>query len=365
MTKTSPFGVHGPSPDDHPPSMIAGWDIGGAHLKCAALDAAGRLVGVWELPCRLWEGLDRLEEALAALPGGLGLSHDTRRHALTMTGELADCFRDREEGVRALVGYLVRRLGNHRLLVYAGRRGFIDAARAADHALDVASANWHASAGLAATHIERGVLIDIGSTTTDLVRVGGGRVQYRGYTDGERLGSEELVYTGVIRTPIMAVADRVPFAGEWQRLAAEHFATMADVYGLLGRLGERGRETADGAGTAPEDCARRIARMLGRDLAAAPMRAWQALAGYLARAQLTTLRLALERVLSQGPEAPVPLVGAGVGRFLVRELARQIDHPYVDFSAFLDGPDALRGQGARCAPAAALAYLVKACPTPE
>jgi probable H4MPT-linked C1 transfer pathway protein len=343
--------------------MIAGWDIGGAHLKCAVLDTAGRLGGVWEIPCRLWEGLDRLEEGLAALPTRLG--QDTHRHALTMTGELADCFRDREEGVRALVSYMVRRLGGHRILVYAGRQGFLGAVRAGDHALDVASANWHASAAFAALKTERGVLIDIGSTTTDLVRFGGGRVQYHGYTDGERLRSEELVYTGAIRTPIMAVADRVPFAGEWQRLTAEPFATMADVYGLLGRLEERPRETQDGTGTAPEDCARRIARMVGRDLTAAPMRAWQALAAYLAQAQLVTVREALGRVLSRDPEGPVPFVGAGVGCFLVRELARQLDHPYVDFSAFLEGPDPLREKGARCAPAAALAYLVKACPTPE
>ncbi|MGH8563722.1 MAG: hydantoinase/oxoprolinase family protein [Gammaproteobacteria bacterium] len=343
--------------------MIAGWDIGGAHLKCAALDLAGRLVGVWEVPCRLWEGLHRLEEALATLPVRLG--QDTHRHALTMSGELADCFRDREEGVRVLVAFMARRLGSDDVSVYAGRRGFMGTARAGDHALDIASANWHASAAFSAWKAERGVLIDIGSTTTDLVRFGGGRVQYQAYTDGERLRSEELVYTGAIRTPIMAVADRVPFAGEWQRLTAEHFATMADVYSLLGRLGERPPETSDWTGTAPEDCARRIARMLGRDLTAAPMRAWQALAAYLAQAQLVSVREALERVLSRDPEGPVPFVGAGVGRFLVRELARQLDHPYVDFSAFLEGPDRLREQGARCAPAAALAYLVKACPIPE
>ena len=118
-----------------------------------------------------------------------------------MTGELADCFRDREEGVRALVSDMVRRLCSHRILVYAGRRGFIAAAPAGDHALEVASANWHASVAFAALKAERGVLIDIGRTTTDLVRVGGGRVQYQGYTDGERLRSEELVYTGAIRTP--------------------------------------------------------------------------------------------------------------------------------------------------------------------
>ena len=73
-------GVHGPSPRDETASMIAGWYIGGAHLKCAALRPSGPLTGVWEVPCRLREGLDRLEEALAALPTRLG--QDTWRHAL-------------------------------------------------------------------------------------------------------------------------------------------------------------------------------------------------------------------------------------------------------------------------------------------
>ncbi len=343
-------------------TMTVGWDIGGAHLKCAAVDKAGRLAGVWQIPCRLWEGIQRLGEALAVLPAEIG--EGPCRHALTMTGELSDSFRDREQGVRALVAYMVEWLGSERVSVYAGRRGFIDAERAGDLALEVASANWHASAALAAARSAGGVLIDIGSTTTDIIRYGDGRVQYQGYTDGERLESEELVYTGIVRTPVMAVAEQVPFAGHRQRLTAERFATMADVYVLLGHLGEGPRETADGAGMAREDCARRIARMLGRDLPAAPLEAWRAVAASLARTQLAMLRAALERVLSQGPHGPVPFVGAGAGRFLVPELARQLDHPYLDFSTFLDGSDRLREQGARCAPAVALAHLLKACPTP-
>jgi (4-(4-[2-(gamma-L-glutamylamino)ethyl]phenoxymethyl)furan-2-yl)methanamine synthase len=105
--------------------------------------------------------------------------------------------------VRALVSYMVRRFGGHRILVYAGRRGFMGAARAGDHALDVPSANWHARAAFSALKADRGVLIDI-SSTTDLVRFGDGWVQYQGYTNEERLRSEELVYTGAIRAAIMA-----------------------------------------------------------------------------------------------------------------------------------------------------------------
>ena len=46
----------------------------------------------------------------------------------------------------------------------------------------------------------------------------------------------ELLYTGVVRTPVMAVAQTAPFSGRMQRIAAERFATMADVWRLTGDL---------------------------------------------------------------------------------------------------------------------------------
>ena len=55
-------------------------------------------------------------------------------------------------------------------------------------------------------------------------------------TDGERLTQGELVYTGVVRTPVMAIAHTAPFMGRMQRIAAERFATMADVWRLTGDL---------------------------------------------------------------------------------------------------------------------------------
>ncbi len=47
-----------------------------------------------------------------------------------------------------------------------------------------------------------------GSTTTDLVLVVDGAIAARGYTDSERLAAGELVYTGLVRSFVMAVADR-------------------------------------------------------------------------------------------------------------------------------------------------------------
>ena len=79
----------------------------------------------------------------------------------------------------------------------------------------VASANWMASGAVVAGLIPEGLVVDIGSTTTDLIVVRHGAVEAQGDDDGSRLVAGELVYSGVVRTPVMALAPRVPFAGAW------------------------------------------------------------------------------------------------------------------------------------------------------
>jgi uncharacterized hydantoinase/oxoprolinase family protein len=116
--------------------------------------------------------------------------------------------------------------------------------------------------------------------------------------------------------------------------------------------------TADGRGKTAEESARRLARMLGRDLQSADLADWRRLAGHLAEQQLQTLHDAADRVLSRGvlgDEAPI--VGAGVGRFLLRPLAERLRRPYVDFASLIEGEPPTREWAARCAPAAAVAIL--------
>ncbi len=337
-----------------------GWDLGGAHLKLARIDAQGRLLCVRQVPSPLWEGLERLDRALdQALPECAAGSV----HTVTMTGELADVFIDRRAGVTALVERMQGRWPGARLRVYAGRGGLLDPERAAGEAGNVASANWHAAAGYVARSCRQGILVDIGSTTSDLVYVHDGRIAFQGYSDGERLASEELVYTGVVRTPVMTVVQRVPFNGAWQSLVAERFATMLDVYRMSGALGTELEPFlpdvgADGRGLAPVDCARRLARMLGRDLHEGIPADWRQVARTIGRAQEQRLLEALERLRSRYPDARrAPLVGAGLGRFLVRRLAAMLGCIYIDFSELVSGPPALREEAAVCAPATALAYL--------
>src|SRR5262249_4637140 len=140
------------------------------------------------------------------------------------------------EGVASLTRTAVDALAGAAVAVYAGRAGFVAPEQASQHVLDIASANWFASATLVGKVLGAGLFIDMGSTTTDVVPVAGGRIVARGYTDAERLAQGELVYTGIVRSFLMATAARAPVAGSWGGLIQENFASMADVHRVLGGL---------------------------------------------------------------------------------------------------------------------------------
>jgi probable H4MPT-linked C1 transfer pathway protein len=202
--------------------------------------------------------------------------------------------------------------------------------------------------------------MDVGSTTSDLVILHQGKAEASAFSDAERMRIEELLYTGVVRTPVMAVVHQVPFDGVWQGVAAEHFATTADVYRLTGDLpdGYDMAETADGAGKSLKDCARRLARMVGRDLSDAGMSQWRILARSIKSAQLRTLQKAVERALSRGLlHENAPFLGAGAGRFLVRELSRHMGREYRDVSEWVSAESSVADWAVTCLPAYAVARL--------
>lgn len=333
-----------------------GWDIGGAHLKAVRLDDTGAVADVIQLPCPVWRGLDHLEQAITQVLQRFGHS---AQHAVTMTAELADIFPNRHQGVISICQLMQQHTAKHqaRLGIYAGTHGFVAADQVEPLTASIASMNWLASAQFAASQCTHGVFVDMGSTTTDIVVLREGQAQPQGNTDGQRLATEELIYSGVVRTPVMAIVQRVPFNGEMQRVAAEYFATMADVYRLTGALPEQHdmSDTADGAGKTQLESARRLARMVGRDVEEAPMLAWLALSHYIANAHLQDIMAGIQRVSAAMDDAP--LIGAGAGRFVVRAIAKRMKREYVDFADLLQGEPMQKDWAAVCAPAYAVAHL--------
>ena len=337
---------------------IMGWDIGGAHLKAVLLDANGNVLHILQLPCPLWRGLHELDSAIQNMLNAFKIEAYDALHAVTMTGELVDLFANRHEGVMAISSLSTKLLGKETLF-YAANSGFVPLEDVKRLTNDIASANWYASASALAMHLEDALLIDIGSTTTDIIPINNGAVAIAALSDGARLQNDTLVYTGVVRTPIMALAQKLPFEGLETNVAAEYFASMADVYRLTGDLDAAAdmAETADGKGKTDLESARRLARMIGQDVENYSLATWKNLANTCKTTQMKQLNTALLKLLKPN----VPIIGAGAGSFLVEALARELKHAYQPISIVLSAPIDLSKRHALdvCLPAYAVALLAK------
>jgi probable H4MPT-linked C1 transfer pathway protein len=232
--------------------VILGLDIGGANLK-AAHSSGARLQ-----PFELWKDPAGLSVALRTLLDGMPAFD---RLAVTMTGELCDCFPTRREGVLAILQAVEAIAQDRSVRVWRNDGRLVKLAEARAKPLLAASANWLALAAYAGRFAPTGpaLLIDIGSTTTDIIPLQDGRPVPKGRTDAERLRAGELLYTGVRRTPLCALLG--------SETAAELFATTLDAYLLLDWLPENPRDclTADGRPATRAHAHARLARMLCAD----------------------------------------------------------------------------------------------------
>jgi (4-(4-[2-(gamma-L-glutamylamino)ethyl]phenoxymethyl)furan-2-yl)methanamine synthase len=336
--------------------VVIGWDIGGAHLKAVSLASNGDIVRCIQLPCPLWQGLQYLEQGVDQILVGSSATH----HAITMTGELVDLFANRSEGVGAIAQAMTRKLENKQVYIFAGEIGFVSVDKCKNNIENIASMNWYAMGLFAASKVERALIIDIGSTTTDMLIVCDGKVCAQGKTDFSRMAAEELIYTGLVRTPLMALAQKVFFQGAEVGVMAEYFATTADVHRVLGDLPENADQqpAADNGEKTPQASTRRIARMIGRDVESAAPEAWKNLAQQFADKQLQQLQIACERQLARGLlAASAPIIGAGCGNLLAQKIAQKLDRPYLDFSSIASKKTKLNQIVNTCAPAYSVAVL--------
>lgn len=344
-------------------STTIGLDVGGAHLKIAVLQD-NRVEQATQCLCPLWQGLDKLDTALEdARP----LTENATAIAITMTGELSDLFQNRKQGVDTLVDKLTNHFQGKERYWISGR-GFGDAKDAKLHHQAVGSTNFVATATAAAQFAPNAVLIDMGSTTTDIVPIVGGKPTPKGLTDATRQQTGELVYTGLTRTAVMAVANRVPFNGTWQTLAREYLATMADIYRLMGTLPDCVdlHATADGQGKSLEESLIRFARMLGRDThdtdhTVTGTDPWKASVAYIAAKQLRSIEDGLFQVLTAHPKLHNPtVVTAGIGAHIGEEIARRLALVPIRFGKLINAPTNIENAATQNAPATAVALLYAA-----
>lgn len=334
----------------------AGWDIGGAHIKLALLMNNNLQVFQWY--CPLWRGIHELDKILdVALTKMNGLSFS---HNVTMTGELVDCFSTKADGVQQIVNTFSNKMLRQDDIQFFTKKQMLKGEQAINAFQEIASANWLASGVAVAQACDDALFVDMGSTTTDLLMIKDKHVQNFADSDFERLRSGELVYTGVVRSCVNTICSQMSYRGEMIPMMAEYFANTADVYRILNLLPEHADlgETCDGGEKDRVASIKRLARMIGIDILYInkdEVLTWQVAAQYVAEQQKYMLAQQVQRFFNEYA-CTQKIVAAGVGRFLVKQLAQQLKVEYVDFSDLVLGKMIRADQhAADCAPAVSLA----------
>jgi (4-(4-[2-(gamma-L-glutamylamino)ethyl]phenoxymethyl)furan-2-yl)methanamine synthase len=306
-----------------------GLDVGGANLKAA--HSSGIALSQ---PFELWKDPAGLAGALARCIRKLP-PFDTL--AVTMTGELCDCFPTRRHGVEHILEAVAATGAGKSIKVWQTTGRFVDLQEARASPLATASANWHALATWAGRFVtaDQSLLIDAGSTTCDIIPLRDGKPAPIAFTDRDRLKSRELVYTGVRRTPVCALLGAEG--------AAEWFATTLDVYLLLGKTAENANDcnTADGRPATVQAAQARLARMIGADPETLLPGQVERLARDLEARQVLVLTSAIDHVVGSWPAPFTTAILAGSGEFLARaalDAAPPLTARVISLSQLL-GPD--------------------------
>jgi probable H4MPT-linked C1 transfer pathway protein len=227
---------------------MIGIDVGGANLKVVDDN------GVHIHYCPLWEQSPITDLLIQHV------RDDDEPAAVVMSGEIADCFDHKLQGIAFIVDAVRKALPKARF--YGMDAQFHDNA-----VPQLAAANWLASADYLRSRYPDAVLLDIGSTTADIIPLN--RFDsLKGLTDTKRLQEGYLVYTGMLRTSVATLLRSADLAGVPTPLSTEYFAASADVHLVLGHITPEFYtcDTPDRKEKTREASLRRLARVVCADL---------------------------------------------------------------------------------------------------
>ena len=225
---------------------MIGIDVGGANLK--VVDSSGVHIHY----CPLWQEAP-IQELLRPYAGSENAS-------VVMSGELADCFSSKQEGIDFIVSEVKS------VFPEAGFYG-MDGKFHTSAVPQLAAANWLAMADLLRDRYPEAILVDMGSTTTDIIPLNDFDSMIE-QTDLTRLQQGYLVYCGLLRTNVATLIQTAGINGIPTPVSTEYFASTGDVYVTLNRIqpSDFSADTADKKGTDKTLCMRRLARVVCADL---------------------------------------------------------------------------------------------------
>jgi probable H4MPT-linked C1 transfer pathway protein len=281
---------------------MIGIDAGGANLKIVNDD------GPHIHYCPLWEGapLTAVLNQYVTVPD--------EPAAVVMSGELADCFSGKNEGISFIVNAVKKAFHNARFYGTDGQ--FHESAEAR-----LAAANWLASADFLREKYPEAVLLDIGSTTADIIPLT--RFEsLKGLTDLLRLQKGYLIYTGLLRGNVATLLRSVLLDGVNTPVSAEYFAASADAHLVLGHItpSQYTSDTPDKKEKTQTASLRRLARVVCADLNEIGENGARQIAEQFWEKQRELVCSQVQRVVAES--AVQDIIVAGVGSYL---FSRELD----------------------------------------
>ncbi len=339
-------------------TYLLGLDIGGANSKAALVEfdnkklnkirTAIRYYPFWEKNIKEFPKM--LRNLSTQLLGESNIDfNDINKIAVTITAELSDAFQTKKEGIQTILEVLKKVFESDKIMVINNQNVFFKVQDALENYLNVAGANWVATALFLGSYKPDCILIDAGSTTIDLIPIKDGKPQTIGKDDVSRIMNHELIYTGALRATIPSITHFVPFKRKNCRISFEKFALIADVHRILGHITEQeySCDTADNRSKSFYNCYARLSRIICGDLEQLTKDELNIIANYIYQTQLkiimSEIQLFIEQTSYRLPDLTQnPLfITTGLGeKFLINTALKNLGYNnIVSFSDVIKFPD--------------------------
>ncbi|VAX22184.1 4-[[4-(2-aminoethyl)phenoxy]-methyl]-2-furanmethanamine-glutamate synthase [hydrothermal vent metagenome] len=304
---------------------ILGLDIGGAHIK-SATTMIGETIKLGKRETIAFE-IFREKQRLAPLLDEIIKKIKPDGVALTMTGELSDVFKNRAQGVRWILDSALKAVRRIEMRVVDINGRLVSTQSARRNPARVSSANWSATGAFVSRWITNGIVVDIGSTTTDILPIVNGEVAVKGKTDYERLKNGELLYTGYLRTSAGAVCPEIRIDGATISTCPEHFAIVGDAHLYLGDIKPKDYTcpTPDGRGKTRSSAGARLSRLVLSDVNALKYKDIKSIATQIVKAQEQKIAQAIKKIIHDHRLNIAPVIVIGPGRIYLKQIKKRLD----------------------------------------
>ncbi len=333
-----------------------GVDIGGAHIKIIGLDKSREICLVEYRKFYFWEEYKNFHNEIDYINS---LSIKNIKCAITMTAELCDVFENRKEGFEFIKNECQRIKFNY--FFYVNKKNNFSRIEDSSHK-DIISMNWHSMGKYLKNIFSDAILIDFGSTTTDFVHVKNGIISNKFFDDFSRLNNNELIYTGVIRTPIFGLQKAINYKGMEFKIIPEQFSTTGDLFRIKKKIKNNFDidEESNSSKIKVQNSYQRVARSFGLDFSKNKKRLIDGLCELLIAYQLTIIKKNLRILIKKFMfKSRVPIVISGIGQDILYDFLKESHNTFLLENFLKSKNKNLKKKASYHAPALCIALLLE------